>query len=88
MSWDYRIVRQEDKRRRNGVFYEVCEVYYNEHNEPYAFCQADICGDTLKELFMKQIPHLIEGMRRAYLSYPYDFVKPDIEPSKPTEHEA
>lgn len=33
--WNYRVMRK--KRSDNNYFFEVCEVHYNNNNEPYMF---------------------------------------------------
>jgi len=43
MTWNYRIVKQDD-------IYELCEVYYDQLGWPMGFCSAKPIGDTKEEL--------------------------------------
>lgn len=43
MTWNYRIVKQDD-------IYELCEVYYNEIGKPIGYCSTKPVGDSKEEL--------------------------------------
>lgn len=64
--WNYRIIRFKDKTCRNGWFYKVCEVYYNDNGEPDGYCDAHIGGETIKECF-EEIMTIASDMAKAYL---------------------
>jgi len=43
MTWNYRIVKQDDH-------YELCEVYYNPLGKPIGYCSTNPVGDSPEEL--------------------------------------
>jgi hypothetical protein len=43
MTWNYRIVKQDD-------LYELCEVYYDQLGKPMGYCSANLVGDSKEEL--------------------------------------
>ena len=48
MHWNHRVVKTVDTFGED--YYEVCEVYYNEKDEPCGYCDAHVGGDNLEEI--------------------------------------
>lgn len=72
MIWNYRLVRFKDKTARNGFYYEVLEVFYDEQGQPHSHADVSIGGDTIKESF-ENLQNVANGMLKSYLKYPEDF---------------
>ena len=69
--WNYRIVNVED-RPDEPPFYEVCEVFYDENDDPAGWTKANICGESLAEL-----TECVKLMAKAFNSEtlePEDFI--------------
>jgi len=47
--WNYRVVNVED-RLDEPPFYEVCEVFYDENDDPAGWTKANICGEDMQVL--------------------------------------
>jgi len=47
--WNYRGVNVED-RPDEPPFYEVCEVFYDENDDPAGWTKANICGEDMQVL--------------------------------------
>jgi hypothetical protein len=43
MTWNYRIVKQDN-------IYELCEVYYDQLGKPMGYCSSKPIGDSAEEL--------------------------------------
>jgi hypothetical protein len=57
MYWNNRVVRSLSSYEHSGVkveeaSFEVCEVFYNNKNEPCGHTSACLLGDTFKEAQM------------------------------------
>lgn len=51
MFWNHRVVLvHEPDGEDDEPFFEVCEVYYNEKNEPCGYSEATASSDTLEGL--------------------------------------
>jgi hypothetical protein len=47
--WNYRVVNVEDNPNEDP-FYEVCEVFYDENDDPAGWCKSNICGEDMQTL--------------------------------------
>lgn len=47
--WNYRVVNVED-RPDEEPFYEVCEVFYDENDEPAGWTRTSVCGEDEQTL--------------------------------------
>jgi hypothetical protein len=68
MTWNHRIV----KTTHEGECYELAEVFYDSDNEPYAYGQASIAGETMIDV-IKQIKMFEFSLSKEILNYPDDF---------------
>ena len=51
MHWNHRVVLvHEPENEEDEPFFEVCEVFYNENNEPCGYSEASAGSDTLEGL--------------------------------------
>lgn len=48
--WNYRVVNVEDQPDEEP-FYEVCEVFYDENDDPAGWAKANICGEDMQSLY-------------------------------------
>lgn len=51
--WNYRVVNVQDDPEEEP-FYEVCEVFYDDKDEPAGWAKANVCGEdeeTVVECF-------------------------------------
>ena len=49
MYWNYRVVNVEDDPEEEP-FYEVCEVFYDENDDPSGWCKSNACGEDIQIL--------------------------------------
>ena len=68
MTWNHRIVRTTNE----GECYELSEVFYDSDNEPYAYGQASIAGESMDEI-KRQLDMFDSALTKAILDYPKDF---------------
>jgi hypothetical protein len=74
MSWNYRIVRTEEKRGGATMsFYRIHEVYYNEDDEPFTLSEkpteiytldhVSSSDESLKTEIVKQLESILEDIK-------------------------
>lgn len=76
--WNYRVVNVED-RPDEPPFYEVCEVFYDENDDPAGWTKANICGED-----MQVLTECIKLMAKAFN---YETLEPEDFIGKFYEHE-
>lgn len=47
--WNYRVVNVQDDPEEEP-FYEVCEVFYDQNDEPAGWCKSNACGEDMQIL--------------------------------------
>jgi len=60
MYWNHRVVNRIEENDGEDWFV-VCEVYYNENNQPCGYCDATVGSETMEEL-----KTTIERITKAY----------------------
>lgn len=65
MHWNHRVVRTVDTF--GDEYFKVCEVYYNEANEPCGYCDADVGGETM-ELVHKELERFAQAIKNPILN--------------------
>lgn len=68
--WNHRVVHQKDS---DEDYFEICEVFYDVDNLPYAFGRADVSGDKL-EFLSEQLSWMMDSLSKPVLYYPKDFI--------------
>ena len=58
--WNYRIVNVDETFEEDQTL-EIREVYYDQQNEPYGHCGAEVFGNEIEE-----IDKLLTTMREAF----------------------
>ena len=48
MYWNYRVVDTSEGEEES--FLEVCEVFYDENDDPAGWAPARLCGDNIEDL--------------------------------------
>lgn len=67
--WDYRIIENE------GVF-TICEVFYDDNEQPMGFTQIDL-GDFDEEELKEELPFIVKAKTRPILTM-QDFPKGNV----------
>jgi hypothetical protein len=49
MYWNYRVVNVEENPDEEP-FLEVCEVFYDENDDPSGWCKSNACGEDVTVL--------------------------------------
>jgi len=44
--WNYRVVNVEEDPKEEP-FYEICEVFYDENDDPAGWCKSNACGEDM-----------------------------------------
>jgi len=66
--WNYRVVNVEEDPE-GEPFYEVCEVFYDENEDPAGWCKANVCGENLEEV--------VACMKMMARAFDYDELQPE-----------
>jgi hypothetical protein len=70
MTWNHRIVVTIDEL--GNEFFELAEVFYDSYGKPYAYGQATISADNIKDI-NKQLYWFMEAGGKDVLKYPEHF---------------
>lgn len=60
MSWDYRVLCQDDT-------YRFIEVYYNDDDSIMGWCDTSLIGDKIDDLRLLLNTHLVYALNRPVL---------------------
>ena len=74
MHWNHRVV---DCSHDNGgePWLTICEVYYNEREQPYAYCDPCTGGESIEEL-QTQVDRWARALEHPILNALTDFNNP------------
>jgi hypothetical protein len=77
MYWNHRVVKTKTEygvgeNKEVEILYQIQEVYYNQANEPCAYCDPCVLGDSMKEL-QEQVLRFTECLDAPVLDAETDF---------------
>lgn len=69
--WNYRVVNVED-RPDEPPFLEICEVFYDENDDPAGWTKANACGEDM-QILAECMKLMVKALSQPTLE-PEDFI--------------
>lgn len=69
--WNYRVVNVVEEPD-DEPFYEICEVFYDENDDPAGWCKSNACGEDM-QILAECMKLMAKALNQPTLE-PHDFI--------------